>query len=74
MSRLDAAFATSEAEFERSLARGRDALDYVDRITSHLVEDGWIDSFRLDSGAGAPAPLAGALVKGLAGEQLRVAW
>jgi len=74
MSRLDAAFASSEDEFERCLARGRDALDYVNRITSHLVEDGRIDSFRLDSGAGAPASLAGALAKGLAAEHLRVAW
>lgn len=67
MSRLDAAFATSEDEFERCLARGRDALDYVGRIASLLVERGRIDSFRLDSGTGTPASLAAALVEGLPG-------
>lgn len=67
MSRLDAAFATSEDEFERCLARGRDALDYVDRIASRLVDDGHIDSFRLDSGAGPPASLAEAVVEALPG-------
>jgi len=65
MSRLDAAMASSNDEFERALARGRDALDYVDKVAGQLTRDGRIRSVRVDSGSADPEALARAVVSEL---------
>lgn len=59
LSRLDAALASSDDEFERALARGRDALDYVKEVARQLMEDGRIQTIRVDSGSADVGALAG---------------
>ena len=51
-SRLGAAMARSEEEAERALARGRDALDYVERVAGQLEQAGRLRIRRVDSGSG----------------------
>lgn len=65
MSRLDAAMASSGEEFERALARGRDALDFVEQVAMHLEQAGRIRAIRADSGSGDPVSLARVLVSEL---------
>ena len=51
-SRLGASMARSIDEAERALARGRDALDYVERVASRLEQAGRLRVARVDSGSG----------------------
>jgi hypothetical protein len=51
-SRLGASMARSEDEAERALARGRDALDYVERVAGQLEQAGRLRITRVDSGSG----------------------
>jgi energy-coupling factor transporter ATP-binding protein EcfA2 len=61
-SRLGASMARSEAEAERAIARGRDALDYVERVASQLEQAGRLRITRLDSGTGNRETQARAVV------------